>query len=69
MLFTINHNAEHIKIATFPTIKGLPWQVLTTAQVNILTPLFIEIFQCNAVRTMNGLNYPNTLVSNKNWTR
>ncbi len=47
MLFTINHNAEHIKNATFPTIKGLPWQVLATAKVNILTPLFIEFLQCD----------------------
>ena len=47
MLFTINHNAEHIKNTTFPTIKGLPWQVLTTAKVNILTPLFIEFLQCD----------------------
>ena len=47
MLFTINHNAEHIKNATFPTIKGLPWQVLTTAKVYILTPLFIEFLQCD----------------------
>ena len=62
MLFTINHNAEHIKDTAFPTIKCLPWQVLTTAKVYILTPLFIEIFQCNAPRTMNGLNYPNILL-------
>ena len=47
MLFTINHNAEHIKNTTFPTIKGLPWQVLATAKVNILTPLFIEFLQCD----------------------
>ena len=63
MLFTINHNAEHIKNATFPTIKGLPWQVLTTAKVYILTPLFIEFLQCNAARTMNGLDYPNIFLN------
>ena len=63
MLFTVNHNAEHIKNATFPTIKCLPWQVLTTAKINILTPLFIEFFQCNAARTMNGLDYPNILLN------
>ena len=62
MQFTINHNAEHIKDTAFPTIKCLPWQVLSTAKVYILTPLFIEIFQCNAPRTMNGLNYPNILL-------
>ena len=63
MLFTINHNAEHIKDTAFPTIKGLPWQVLTTAKVNILTPLFIEIFQCNATRTMNGLDNPDVFLN------
>ena len=63
MLFTINHNAEHIKNTTFPTIKGLPWQVLTTAKVYILTPLFIEFLQCNATSTMNGLDYPNILLN------
>ena len=63
MLFTINHNAEHVKDTAFPTIKGLPWQVLTTAQVNILTPLFIEIFQCNATRTMNGLDNPDVFLN------
>ena len=63
MLFTINHNAEHIKDTAFPTIKGLPWQVLTTTKVNILTPLFIEIFQCNATRTMNGLDNPDVFLN------
>ena len=63
MLFTINHNAEHIKDTAFPTIKCLPWQVLTTAKVYILTPLFIEIFQCNATRTMNGLDNPNIFLN------
>ena len=63
MLFTINHNAEHVKDTAFPTIKGLPWQVLTTAKVNILTPLFIEIFQCNAARTMNGLDNPDVFLN------
>ena len=63
MLFTINHNAEHIKDTAFPTIKCLPWQVLTTAKVYILTPLFIEIFQCNATRTMNGLDYPDVFLN------
>ena len=63
MLFTINHNAEHIKNTAFPTIKGLPWQVLATAKVNILTPLFIEIFQCNATRTMNGLDNPDVFLN------
>ena len=63
MLFTINHNAEHVKDTAFPTIKCLPWQVLTTAKVYILTPLFIEIFQCNAARTKNGLDYPNILLN------
>ena len=63
MLFTINHNAEHVKDTAFPTIKGLPWQVLATAKVNILTPLFIEIFQCNATRTMNGLDNPDVFLN------
>ncbi len=63
MLFTINHNAEHIKDTAFPTIKCLPWQVLTTGKVYILTPLFIEIFQCNATRTMNGLDNPNIFLN------
>ena len=63
MLFTINHNAEHVKDTAFPTIKGLPWQVLTTAKIYILTPLFIEIFQCNAASTMNGLDYPYILLN------
>lgn len=63
MLFTINHNAEHVKDTAFPTIKGLPWQVLTTAKVYILTPLFIKIFQCNATRTMNGLDNPDVFLN------
>lgn len=63
MLFTINHNAEHIKNTTFPTIKGLPWQVLTTAKVYILTPLFIEFLQCYATRTMNGLDNPDVFLN------
>ena len=63
MLFTINHNAEHVKDTAFPTIKGLPWQVLTTAQVNILTPLFIEFFQCNAAITMDSLYDPYILLN------
>ena len=63
MLFTINHNAEHIKDTAFPTIKCLPWQVLATTKVNILTPLFIEIFQCNATRTMNGLDNPDVFLN------
>lgn len=63
MLFTINHNAEHVKDTAFPTIKCLPGQVLTTAKVYILTPLFIEIFQCNAARTMNGLDNPDVFLN------
>ena len=63
MLLTIYHNAKHIKNTSFPTIKSLPWQVLTTAKVNILTPLFIEIFQCNATRTMNGLDNPDVFLN------
>ena len=63
MLFTINHNAEHVKDTAFPTIKGLPWQVITTAKVNILTPLFIEFLQCYAARTMNGLDNPDVFLN------
>lgn len=63
MLFTINHNAEHVKDTAFPTIKGLPWQVLTTAKVYILTPLFIEFLQCYATRTMNGLDNPDVFLN------
>lgn len=63
MLFTINHNAEHVKDTAFPTIKCLPWQVLTTAKVYILTPLFIEIFQCNATRTMDSLDNPDVFLN------
>lgn len=62
-LFTINHNAEHVKDTAFPTIKGLPWQVLTTAKVYILTPLFIEFLQCYATRTMNGLDNPDVFLN------
>ena len=63
MLFTINHNAEHVKDTAFPTIKCLPWQVLTTAKINILTPLFIEFLQCYATRTMNGLDNPDVFLN------
>lgn len=63
MLFTINHNAEHVKDTAFPTIKGLPWQVLTTAKVYILTPLFIEFLQCYATRTMDSLDNPDVFLN------
>lgn len=63
MLFTINHNAEHVKDTAFPTIKCLPWQVLTMAKVYILTPLFIEFLQCYATRTMDSLDNPDVFLN------
>ena len=63
MLFTINNNAEHVKDTAFPTIKCLPWQVLTTAKVYILTPLFIEFLQCYATRTMDSLDNPDVFLN------
>ena len=60
--FALNDDAKHIEDAALPSVEGLSWQILATTQIHVVPPFFIELFQRDATRSVNGFHHPNVLL-------
>ena len=60
--FALNDDAKHIEDAALPSVEGLSWQILSTTQIHVVPPSFIEFLQRDASSPMDGLHHPDVFL-------